>query len=121
MVKRTQTVCRQQPTNCLNVFDHFWRLALKGLRRLTPNIHKYFSFYFIFKLISGDCSAYGAYLDVSCHWSLPSWHLPAIYFTPCSSVSIVNFEHANADWVSIPPENIRNLLVFYIIRRHMRD
>ena len=22
------------------------------------------------------------------------------YFTPCSSVSIVNFEHVNADWVN---------------------
>ena len=28
MVKKTQTICRQQSTNCLSVFDHFvgWRL-----------------------------------------------------------------------------------------------
>ena len=31
MVKDTQTVRWQQPTNCLGVFDHFLRWALKGL------------------------------------------------------------------------------------------
>ena len=31
MVKHTQTIQRQQPTNCLSVFDHFVWLALKGL------------------------------------------------------------------------------------------
>ena len=30
MVKHTQTI-RRQPTNCLSVFDHFVKLALKGL------------------------------------------------------------------------------------------
>ena len=34
MVKHTQTIGRQQPTNCLSVFDHFVRLMLK---RLTLN------------------------------------------------------------------------------------
>ena len=34
MVKHTQTIRRQQPTNCLSVFDHFVVLALKGLSRL---------------------------------------------------------------------------------------
>ena len=33
MVKHTQTTCRQQPTNCLSVFDHFVGLALEGLRK----------------------------------------------------------------------------------------
>ena len=32
MVKHAQTVCRQQPTNCLSGFDHFVGLALKGLK-----------------------------------------------------------------------------------------
>ena len=32
MVKHTETITRQQPTNCLSVFDHFVGLALKGLR-----------------------------------------------------------------------------------------
>ena len=32
MVKHTQTIRRQKPTNCLSVFDHFVGLALKGLR-----------------------------------------------------------------------------------------
>ena len=31
MVKHTQTIRRQQPTNCLSLFDHFVGLALKGL------------------------------------------------------------------------------------------
>ena len=32
MVRHTQTICRQQPTNCLSVFDHFLGLALEGLK-----------------------------------------------------------------------------------------
>ena len=31
MVKHTQTIRPQQPTNCLGVFDDFLGLALKGL------------------------------------------------------------------------------------------
>ena len=31
MFKHTQTIRRQQPTNCLSVFEHFVGLALKGL------------------------------------------------------------------------------------------
>ena len=31
MVKHTQTIRRQKPTNCLSVFDNFVGLALKGL------------------------------------------------------------------------------------------
>ena len=30
VVKHTQTIRRQKPTNCLSVFDHFEGLALKG-------------------------------------------------------------------------------------------
>ena len=29
---QTQTICWQQPTNCLSLFDHFVGLGLKGLR-----------------------------------------------------------------------------------------
>ena len=32
MVKHTQTIRRQQPTNCLSDFDHFVNLALKELK-----------------------------------------------------------------------------------------
>ena len=35
MVKHTQTIRRQQPTNCLSVFDHFVGLALKELMLLS--------------------------------------------------------------------------------------
>ena len=38
MVKHTQTIPRQQPTNCLNVFDHFVRLVLKGLTRCVTGL-----------------------------------------------------------------------------------
>ena len=31
MIKHTQTIRRQKPTNCLSVFDHFVGLVLKGL------------------------------------------------------------------------------------------
>ena len=34
MVKDTQTICRQKPTNCLSVFDRFMGLVLKGLTSL---------------------------------------------------------------------------------------
>ena len=30
--KHAQTICRLLPTNCLSMFDHFVRLALKGLK-----------------------------------------------------------------------------------------
>ena len=34
MVKDTQTIRRQWPTNCLSVSDHFERLALEGLKKI---------------------------------------------------------------------------------------
>ena len=40
MVKHTQTIRRQQPTNCLSVFGHFVGLALKGLINLQPHLLK---------------------------------------------------------------------------------
>ena len=38
MVKRTQTIRGQQPTNCLGVFDHFMVLKLKGLTVITTEV-----------------------------------------------------------------------------------
>ena len=38
MVKHTQKIRRQQPTNCLTVSDHFVKVALKGL--LTVGVRK---------------------------------------------------------------------------------
>ena len=37
MVKHTQTTRRQNPKNCLSVFDHFVGLAVKGLAALDIN------------------------------------------------------------------------------------
>ena len=59
MVKHTQTVRRQQPMNCLSVFDHFVGLALKGLntpQKMKSSIKDFFrkcdqilSFFFLGK------------------------------------------------------------------------
>ena len=37
MVKHTQTIRRQQPTNYLSVFDHFVGLVLKGLKSILQD------------------------------------------------------------------------------------
>ena len=37
MVKHTQTIRRQQPTNCSSVFDHFVGLAIKILKTWMPH------------------------------------------------------------------------------------
>ena len=37
MVKRTQTIRRLLPTNCLSVFDHFVGVALKGSTKIKPS------------------------------------------------------------------------------------
>ena len=34
MIKHTQTIRRQKPTSCFSVFDHFVKLALKGLKQI---------------------------------------------------------------------------------------
>ena len=43
LVKHTQTIHRLLPTNCLNVFDHFVGLVIKGLIRL-PLLKMTFSY-----------------------------------------------------------------------------
>ena len=40
MVKHTQTIHHQQPTNYLTVFDHFVRLAVKGLSFYDMRFYK---------------------------------------------------------------------------------
>ena len=39
MVKHTQTIRRQRPTNCLSVFEHFVELAREGLTNFKPIFH----------------------------------------------------------------------------------
>ena len=43
MLKHTQTIRRQQPTNCFSVFDHIVGLPLKGLI-LKPISNAFFNF-----------------------------------------------------------------------------
>ena len=46
MVRDTQTICQQKPTNCLSVFDHFLRLVLKGSNSTwEKNVRKRYYFY----------------------------------------------------------------------------
>ena len=40
MVKHTQTIRRQQPRNCLSVFDHFVGLGLKGSKICQASMTK---------------------------------------------------------------------------------
>ena len=54
MVKHSQTIRRQKPTNCLSlsVFDYFWGLALEGLIVLkTKHLISYDEFKFTSKKI----------------------------------------------------------------------
>ena len=52
LVKHTKTICRQQPTNCLNVFDHFVELALKGLNAIIigPLLLSFLSHFFLLNI-----------------------------------------------------------------------
>ena len=42
--QNTETIRRQQPMNCLSVFDHFVELTLKGLEKKRIDIHTYLKF-----------------------------------------------------------------------------
>ena len=44
MVKHAQAIRWQQLTNCLNVFDYFVGLALKGLKFKKNGLHNFPSF-----------------------------------------------------------------------------
>ena len=41
MIKHTQIICQQQPTNCLSMYDHFVGLVLEGLISTSPYLHTY--------------------------------------------------------------------------------
>ena len=43
MVKHTQKIRQQKPTNCLSVFDHFEGLALKSLKQNLLKNHEFIS------------------------------------------------------------------------------
>ena len=50
MVKHTQTIRRQQPTNCLSVSDHFVGFVLKGLTTAIKIQHTWVHGYEVFHL-----------------------------------------------------------------------
>ena len=43
MVKHTQTIRRQQPTNCLSVFGHFVKMAFKRLPTAQNSLQDLFN------------------------------------------------------------------------------
>ena len=47
MVKHTQTIHRQQPSNCLSVFDRFVKLALKLLNKNVYIMYAHLPGYFL--------------------------------------------------------------------------
>ena len=54
MVKHTQAIRRQQPTNCLNVFDHFARFALKGFKSLGKASSKPSKIHYKYKIVFSE-------------------------------------------------------------------
>ena len=44
---------------------------------------------------------------------------PYTYFTPCSSVSNVNFEHVNAGWVLLYFTHLADVIKFMCIYQHL--
>ena len=70
MVKYTQTIRLQQPTNCLNVFDHFVGLALKGFNfNVSDILQKSQSFWkFIIIIIIIIIIHLAAPRPTLCHW-----------------------------------------------------
>ena len=100
IVKHTQTIRHQNPTNYLSVFDHFVGLVFKGLMRHVPNT---FLNYFIFRwsygvvlweLVTLGASPYpgmnsyevvsflqdGYRMDKPKHCSDELWVIPYIFF-----------------------------------------
>ena len=63
MVKHTQTIRQVFPNNCLSVFDHFVRLALKGLKYFGAVIWNcYLNHWKVGLMITVDLSSYN-----TCH------------------------------------------------------
>ena len=65
MVKHTQTIRRLLPTNCLTMFDHFVRLALKGLKQYENRFS-----YCYFRKIPKSCYAFVRILGRDIVWRL---------------------------------------------------
>ena len=76
MVKHTQTIRRQEPTNYLSVFDHFVGLVLKGLILEAKfgdiSWQKFSEYLFQFFVDFSFVSQSETRIDqpFSCHWSL---------------------------------------------------
>ena len=60
MVKNTQTIRPQRPTNCLSVFDHFVVLALKELTTIPYTNKKLFT--------TQNCALTHTYLKSICYF-----------------------------------------------------
>ena len=80
MVRHTQTICWEHPASCLNVFDNFVGLALKGLKRnfLHHTVIGYLSnllmFYHYFLCKASSRSTTSLYPKISCGCVKINWH-----------------------------------------------
>ena len=95
MVKHTQTIRREQPTNCLSVFDHLVGSALKGLslRRINELIlidAPYNNWLYLFILWNFQIISFHLFIFHICIYLFLdiSGHLPCAfnYHPGCSSL-----------------------------------
>ena len=74
MVKLTQTIRRQQPTNCFNVFGHFVGLVLKGLSHTVHSklvsLVRYFTLLNIANVFTNSILVFEIEIDES----MSSWY-----------------------------------------------
>ena len=120
MAKYTNTIIRRLlPTNCLSVFCHFVELVFKGLNIVifditqpSNNAHTlpkininwnsavlhHFVFFAFTKTFFMKLTYVIHVLQEILAWINLRSQRVQTYFTPCSGVSIVNFEQLNADW-----------------------
>ena len=69
MAKHTQIILRQQPTNCVSVFDHFVGLVLKGLISITETYLGYcLTPSFFVKLVTKKRNCLFDYVDLNANY-----------------------------------------------------
>ena len=84
MVKYTQTIRQQYPTNFLSVFDYFVGLALKGLRYWDSLFLLNWMWVFILNLFTKTSNTIGALIDFTKFFSSEVlFHLFKSVMRPC--------------------------------------
>ena len=78
MVRHTQTICQQQPTDCLSVFDHFVELAFE---LLNENWSLFFKTRQLVKLTDTDSSFMLYFVRAKLTW---------MENVPCTKIMYIN-------------------------------